>query len=97
VKLVIIKPHISEPRFQFDRTIELSKYMEVKWICGWMLHSRYSFSDYEYENHKIIVLGSGLVKGGVIGLMDELIFSVKAMNEIRNESPDLVLVHYSRG
>lgn len=96
MKLIIVKPIMTEPRFHFDRTLELSKYIDIVWICGWMLYDHYSFDNYQAKNHQIIALEKGRMRGKFKGLYDEYKFIKKAVNQIKNEDPDIVLIHSSR-
>ncbi|MDD4593471.1 MAG: glycosyltransferase [Parabacteroides sp.] len=86
---------MSEPRFHFDRSIELSKYMEVVWICGWMLHSHYKFSDYLTDKHQIRVIGKGSIHRKWRGIWDKLIFTCNTAQYIKQENPDVILVYSS--
>lgn len=95
LKLMIINPIMTEPRFHFDRSIELSKYMEVVWICGWMLHSHYSFSDYRHDGHRINVIGKGSIRRKWKGIWDRLAFTCDTARYIKQENPDVILVYSS--
>ena len=96
MRLVVVKPLMPEPRFHFDRTIEISKYMEVVWLCGWMQKSNYHFEDYEAPNHKILVLGKGLRGKKFRALLNELKFVIKSTRLMRSIKADVVLIHYHR-
>lgn len=95
MKLVIVNPIMTEPRFHFDRSIELSKYMEVVWVCGWMLHSHYKFSDYMVDKHQIRVIGKGNIHRKWRGIWDRLVFTCNTARYIKQENPDVVLVYSS--
>lgn len=96
MKLTIIKPVMTEPRFHFDRSLELAKYMEVTWICGWMLQPHYRFEDYMAESHNILVFGKKPLKGKLKGLWREFSFVLRTIKALRTSNSDLVLVHSSR-
>jgi len=96
MKLLIVKPIMTEPRFNFDRTIELSKYMDVMWICGWMTNPMYEFKYYEKPKHKIIVYGQSKLKRRFQALFQELQFVVRVIALLNSEKPDLILVHSHR-
>lgn len=96
MKLSIVKTFMTEPRYHFDRTLELAKYMEVQWFCGWMLHSHYTFEDYEDTTHKIRVLGKGPVRGKLKGLWIEFKFVLQVIKGLKQTKSDVVMVHSSR-
>ena len=96
MKLLVVKPIMTEPRFHFDRTIELSKYIEVIWLCGWMQKKDYHFEDYEESKHRILVLGKGLMGKKFRALINELKFVIKATRQIMSIEAEVVLIHSHR-
>ncbi len=93
MKILIVKPLMTEPRFHFDWTIELSKYMEVMWICGWMQKDQYKFSDYVRPNHDINVVCKSLTGNRLMKNIHLLEFSLNVLRYLRKVNPDIVLVH----
>lgn len=96
MKVCFLKPVMVEPRFHFDWTIELSKYMEVMWICGWMLKPINTFESYVKPNHQVLSIGKGSAGKKIKGLWQEIVYVTKVIGMLRKQDFDLVLVFSHR-
>lgn len=96
MKIAIVKPVMTDTRFHFDRSLELSKYFDIVWICGSMLYDNYSFDDFQAENHRIEVVHKDKMRSKFKGVWDEFKVILKSIKQIKKEAPDVVIVHSSR-
>ncbi|HOJ16801.1 MAG TPA: glycosyltransferase [Caldisericia bacterium] len=94
-KIVFVKPIMSQPRYHFDRTMELSKYFNIEWIIGWKLKENDIYPESQI-NHKIMFVGRGKPRKKFKGLFDQFLFTFKAANIIRKMNADLIIIHSNR-
>ena len=94
-KIIFVKPVMTQPRYHFDRTIELSKYFDIEWIIGWKLNENDIYPESQI-NHKIMFLGKGKPRKKFKGLFDQFLFTFKAANIIRKMNADLIIIHSNR-
>lgn len=95
MKLIIVKPIMTQPRYHFDRTIEISKYMDVQWLIGGKVNENEDFSQYVSSKHQILMLGKGKIRRKLLGRIDLLRFIIKAITCLSGRYADLVMVHSS--
>lgn len=94
MNIIQITPTVANPRFTFDRSIELSKYINVTWLLGWTVIDDTSLSRYVRTSHKIHKLGKSRTKGTkVLGLWNEFIFVLLCIKHIKNSRDALIIVH----
>ncbi len=91
-KIVFVKPIMTQPRFHFDRTLELSKYFDIEWIIGWKLNENDIYPESQ-DNHKIQYLGAGKPRRKFKGAWDQLLFTFKAVSNLKKINPDLIVIH----
>ncbi len=94
-KIIFIKEIMTQPRYHFDRTIELAKYYDVEWIIGWKLREDDIYPESQ-EGHIIHILNTGKPRKKLLGVWDQFKFAVKASRYIRNKKSDLIIVHSNR-
>ena len=94
-KIVFVKPSMMQPRYHFDRTIELSKYFDIEWIIGWKLNENDIYPESQI-NHKIMFIGRGKPRKKFKGLFDQFLFTFKAINKIKKMNADLIIIHSYR-
>ncbi len=94
-KIVFVKPIMTQPRYHFDRTLELSKYFDIEWIIGWKLNENDIYPKSQ-NNHKINFLGAGEPKRKLKGVLDQLLFTFKAISNLKKINPDLIVIHSNR-
>ena len=94
-KIVFVKPVMTQPRYHFDRTMELSKYFNIEWIIGWKLKENDIYPESQI-NHKIMIVGRGKPRKKFKGLFDQFLFTLKSANIIRKMNADLIIIHSNR-
>lgn len=94
-KIIFIKDILTQPRYHFDRTIELAKYFDVEWIIGWKLREEDIYPKSQ-NGHKIDFFYTGKPRRKLLGLWDQFKFSIKAAKFVRNEKSDLIVIHSNR-
>lgn len=94
-KIVFVKPIMTQPRYHFDRTLELSKYFDIEWIIGWKLNENDIYPA-SRSNHKINFLDEGKPRKKFKGALDQLLFTFKAVSNLKKINPDLIVIHSNR-
>jgi len=94
-KIVFVKPVITQPRYLFDRTIELSNYFDIEWIIGWKLNENDIYPESQ-NNHKINFLGKGNPRRKFKGAFDQLIFTFKTAIKMKKMNADLIIISSDR-
>ena len=94
-KIVFVKPIMTQPRYHFDRTLELSKYFDIEWLIGWKLNENDIYPESQ-DHHKINYLGEGKPKRKLKGAFYELTFTFKAINKTKKLNADLIVIHSNR-
>jgi len=94
-KIVFVKPIMTQPRYHFDKTLELSKYFDIEWIIGWKLNENDIYPESQ-DNHKINFLGEGKPRRKFKGAWDQFLFTFKAVSNLKKINPDLIVIHSDR-
>ncbi|MDD3872778.1 MAG: glycosyltransferase [Methanosarcina sp.] len=97
MKILILKPYMTQARYHFERTQELSRFMSVTWLIG--SHPREdktSYDEYISGSHKIETIERKFRYFIVHKFFFEICYVLKAMIYLKNAEFDLAIVHYHR-
>lgn len=97
MKIIQVTPFISNYRFTLDRSLGLSKYVDVKWYVGWFMDTTFEYKGLCSDKHEMVLMGyPKTIQRKLKGIIAQLIYTFRSGFILRKDEADVVLIHTSR-